>query len=124
QNQKNDLRYGIENTKVRSAVKVFFDLSSGFTIEKNVDGLYIASEKIFDLNKPRESFENLVFKLVEGAVSFPNSPVFFKLADKSEGMGKVRGTLRLLHQKSLFDPLVEALDFVRHKKELTNVHIV
>ncbi|EKD90064.1 MAG: hypothetical protein ACD_32C00049G0001, partial [uncultured bacterium] len=37
-------------------------------------------------------------------MTFPNSPVFLKLADKSEGMGRVRGSLRLLHQKSLFDP--------------------
>ncbi|MDP3733092.1 MAG: hypothetical protein Q8Q91_00980, partial [Candidatus Daviesbacteria bacterium] len=113
-----------EAKKQKSAVKVFYDLSAGFTIEKNVDGIYIASEKIFDLNKPSHSFDELVFKLVESAVAFPYSPVLFKLADKSEGMGKIRGTLRLLHQKSLFDPLITALDFVRHKKGLTNVHVV
>ncbi len=108
----------------KSVVKVFLDLSTDLVVEKNVDGVYIASEKIFDLNKPTDSFEQLVFKLVESAMTFPESPVFLKLADKSEGMGKVRGTLRLLHQKSLFNPLVDALDFVRHKKGLTNVHIV
>ena len=113
-----------QNDKSKSAVKVFFDLSLGLTIEKEVDGVYIASEKIFDLNKPNDSFENLVFKVVESAMTFPNSPVFLKLADKSEGMGRVRGSLRLLHQKSLFDPLVDALDFARHKKGLTNIHIV
>ncbi len=110
--------------KKRSAVKVFFDLSSGLTIEKDIEGIYIASEKIFDLNKPRDSFENLVFRIVESAVTFPNQPVLVKLADKSEGMGKVRGTLRLLHQRSLLIPLLDALDFARHKKGLTNVHIV
>lgn len=108
----------------KSAVKVFFDLSSELTIEKNIDGVYIDSGKTFDLNKPNDSFENLTFRVVESATSFPNSPVFVKLADKSEGMGKVRGCLRLLHQKSLFDPLTEVLDFARHKKSLTNVHIV
>ncbi len=108
----------------RSAVKVFFDLSEGFTIVSQVDGIYIASEKIFDLNKPNDSFEQLVFKLVESAVTFPDSPIFFKLADMSEGMGKIRGALRLLHQKSLFEPLLEALDFARHKKGLQNIHIV
>lgn len=107
-----------------SAIKVFFDLSSGLTYEKNIDGIYIASEKIFDLNRPNDCFEQLVFRLVESATIFPDSPIFFKLADKSEGMGKVRGTLRLLHQKSLLDPLVEALDFARHKKGLNNIHIV
>lgn len=99
--------------EVKCAVKVFFDSSD-----------YIQSEKIFDLNKPNESFEIMVFKLVESATTFPDSPVFFKLADMSEGMGKVRGTLRLLHQKTLFDPMIEALDFARHKKGLSNIHIV
>lgn len=108
----------------KSAVKVFLDLSKSIASAENVDGVYIASEKIFDLNKPNESFEDLVFQLVEAATSFPVAPILFKLADKSEGMGKVRGSLRLLHQKTLFDPLVEALDFARHKKGLTNVHIV
>ena len=110
--------------KTQSAVKVFLDLSKGLVIEQDVDGIYIASEKIFDLNKPRDSFEDLVFKIVESAITFPESPILFKLADKSEGMGKVRGTLRLLHQKSLFEPMVDVLDFARHKKGLTNVHIV
>ncbi|MBI2086115.1 hypothetical protein HYT74_02120 [Candidatus Daviesbacteria bacterium] len=118
--------------KAKSAVRVFLDLSSGgFTIEKDIEGVYIASEKIFDLNKPQESFEHLVFRVVESAVTFPDSLIFLKLADKSEGlpagqagMGKVRGSLRLLHQKSLFDPLMEVLDFARHKKGLLNVHIV
>lgn len=110
--------------KEKSTVKIFLDLSTGLVVEKEVDGVYIASEKIFDLNKPRESFEDTLFKIVESAITFPSSPILFKLADKSEGMGKVRGTLRLLHQDSLFDPLIEALTFVRHKKRLTNVHIV
>lgn len=115
---------GVGKSKTKSVVKIFLDLSLGLVVEREVDGVYIASEKIFDLNHPNDSFENLVFKLVESAMTFPNYPIFCKLADKSEGMGRVRGTLRLLHQKSLFDPLVSALDFVRHKKGLTNVHIV
>lgn len=117
--------------KTRSAVKVFFDLSKGFSIDEDIDGVYITSEKIFDLDeqgsfisKPRESFENLVFRLVESAITFPNCPVLFKLADKSEGMGKVRGTFRLLHQESLFNPLVEAVLFARNKKGLKNIHLV
>lgn len=110
--------------KSKSSIKVFYDLSTGLTIEKDVDGIFIASEKIFDLNKPRESFEDLVFRVVESATTFPDSPIFFKLADKSEGMGKVRGALRLIHQKSLFDPIVEAVLFARNKKGLKNIHIV
>ncbi len=112
------------NDKSKSAVKVFLDTSSSLITEGNLDGIYITSEKIFDLNKPTESFENLVLKIVDSAVTFPDKPILVKLADISEGMGKVRGTLRLLHQKNLFDPLAEALDFARHKKGLTNVHVV
>ncbi len=116
---------GVEKEKAaRSAVKVFMDLSDSNSYEQDLDGVYIASEKIFDLNKPNDSFENLVFKIVESALVFPQSPVFLKLADKSEGMGKVRGTLRLLHQKNLFDPIADVLDFARHKKGLNNVHVV
>ena len=108
----------------KSTVRVFLDLSTGFIIEKEIDGIYISSEKIFDLNKPQTSWEELVFKLVECASSFSDKPVFVKLADMSEGMGKVRGALRLIHQKSLLDPLCEALLFARNKKELRNIHTV
>lgn len=110
--------------EAKSAVLVFADLSDGFIAEKTIDGVFIASERIFDLNFPNKSFEQLVSRLVESAISFPKSPVLLKLADKSEGMGLLRGSLRLLHQKSLFDPLVEALDFARIKKRLNNIHIV
>ncbi|MBI2019922.1 hypothetical protein HYS94_00680 [Candidatus Daviesbacteria bacterium] len=97
---------GMGKEAKRSVVKVFLDLSDGLIIEREADGVYIAAEKIFDLNKPRDSFEDLVFRVVEAAVTFPNSQILFKLADMSEGMGKVRGTLRLLHQKSLLEPLI------------------
>ncbi len=122
---------GVSVTQKKSTIKVFHDLSDSLSFEPNADGIYIASEKIFDLNRPRESFEELVIRIVEAATTFPESPVLVKLADQSEGlpagrqgMGGVRGTLRLLHQQSLLGPLIEALDFVRHKKGLTNVHIV
>lgn len=104
---------------LKCAVKVF------------VEGLdYISSEKIFDLNIPRESFEDLTLKIIEAAISFPDLPILVKLPDKSEGMGKVRGSYRLIHQKSLLDPLIESLIFVRNKHQHTNlqghsnVHIV
>src|SRR3989338_4691286 len=113
-----------QGDKSRSTVKVFLDFSTGLVVEREVDGVYLSSEKIVDLNKPRESFDNLLLSLIESAETFPQSPVLFKLADKSEGMGKLRGSLRLLHPHRLFDPLIEALSFVRHKKGLTNVHIV
>ncbi len=113
-----------EQPQIKSATKIFMDLSTGLTIEKDIDGVYISSEKSFDLNKPTESFEQLVFKLVESALTFPDKPVLMKLADISEGMGRVRGALRLIHQKSLIDPLIEAILFARNKKELKNIYVV
>ena len=108
-----------QNDRKQSAVKVFSDQPMA-----DCDGIYIASEKIFDLNEPRDSLEDLILRIVEATSAFPDVPVLVKLADKSEGMGKVRGTLRLLHQKSLLDPLIDAISFVRYKKNLNNVHIV
>ncbi len=107
----------------KSTIKVFLNYTTG-VLSGDLDGVFIPSEKLFDLNKPRESFDDLVYKLLSAASAYPFSPVLFKLADKSEGMGKVRGSLRLLHQQNLFNPLIEALDFVRHKKGFNNVHIV
>lgn len=122
---------GSDVKKKITAIKVFADFSGGLHEAKNIDGIFIASEKTYDLNKPRESFDNLVIKVYEAATAFPETPVLFKLPDQSEGlpagrqgMGKVRGSLRLLHQKSLFDPILQILDFIRHKKGMTNVHIV
>ncbi len=111
-------------TTKQSAVRVFLDLSSGLVIDHAQDGVYLQTEKIYDLNKPRHSFDELVFKIVESAVTLPDKPVLVKLPDLSEGMGDVRGTLRLLHQSNLLEPVIEALDFARHKKMLGNVHIV
>ncbi|OGE15199.1 hypothetical protein A2111_02190 [Candidatus Daviesbacteria bacterium GWA1_38_6] len=116
-------RLHLSGEHTRSAVKVFLDLSTGLTVD-DANGVFISSEKIFDLNKPQTSFEELIFKLVECGTTFSPSPVLVKLADMSEGMGKIRGTLRLLHQKSLLDPPCEAILFARNKKDLINIHVV
>lgn len=107
-----------------SAVKVLADLSVGLVVDREVDGVYIRSEKTFDLNTPRSSFEETLFKLVESAITFENRPVLFKLADISEGMGGIRGALRLKHQKNLLDPLLDVLVFARFKKHLLNIYPV
>ncbi len=110
--------------ELKSTVKVFLDLSKGLVVEGDVDGIYISCEKIFDLNKPQTSLEELIFRLVESAKTFPEVPILLKLADLSEGMGKVRGALRLIHQKSLLEPLLEAIIFARNKQDLHNINVV
>lgn len=99
---------------VKSAVKIFFNLSQGFTIPANLDGVLIEGEKSGD-------FESTVFKVAEAALSFPGRPVIFRLPDVADG--DVQGTLRLIHQKSLLDRSVEAFLFVRNKKSLLNVEL-
>ncbi len=94
--------------KTKSVIKVFLDLSTGLIIEEDIEGVYIQAEKISD-------WEELVHKIVESAITYADKPVLVKLAGS---------TLDLIHQKSLFDPLIQALDFARHKKGLNNVHIV
>lgn len=123
-------RAHLPGERTKSAIKVFLDLSNGLTVE-DADGIFISSEKIFDLDRPQTSFEELIFKLVGCGTTYSENPVLVKLADMSEGlpagrqgMGKVRGALRLLHQKSLFDPLCEAILFARNKKDLRNIHVV
>lgn len=120
----------VDNDK-ECTVKVFADLSTGFIESKKINGIYISSEKIFDPDKQRESFDNLALKIVESALFYPQLPILVKLPDESEGlpagrqgMGKVRGVLRLLHQKSLLSPVLDVLDFARHTKGLANIHIV
>lgn len=124
-----------EVESVLTTVKTYVDMSKGFTVEKQVDGVFISSEKIFNLNSPKESFEELTFKIVEAASSFPHNPVLVKLADFPSSMGGVRGALRLSHQDNLFNPLVEAILYARNKHRYItfdggqrmghlNVHIV
>lgn len=106
------------------ATKVFFDLSESLTVEKQVDGIFIDTGKTLNLEKIQESFDDLLFRLVESAKTYPNSPILVKLADIPEEIGGVRGSLRLLHQKSLFNMLCQAINFARVKKDLANVHII
>ncbi len=111
-----------------AASKVVLDLSVG-EVPEGVYGGYLVGEKVYDLNKPSDSFDNLVIRML--TVSQNTDFVLLKLPDKSEGlpagrqdMGKVRGALRLIHQESLFKPFIEALKFVRDSKELRDIQLV
>ena len=106
----------------KNVVKILLDLSVGEIPPTDFDGIYLVGEKIYDLNKPQDSFDKLVLKIVECGNT--GKPVLLKLADKSEGMGKVRGALRLIHQKNLFDSFVEAVNFVREQKAWRNIQLV
>lgn len=108
----------------KSAVKVFWDMSEGVIAEADLDGVYIDSERVFPPDPTQDEYENLLYRITETADIFSQKPVLFKLADWSEGMGGVRGAMRLLHQPNLLGSLAEVISFTRNKKHLTNLHLV
>ncbi len=109
--------------KQRVATKVFLNLSGSNTQETGVDGIFIASEKLIDKSDPTNSINDLITKILQLSAE-ADLPILFKLADIPEQLGGVRGSLRLLHQKSLMEVMVHILTFIRHKKSLHNLHPV
>ncbi|MDO8498319.1 MAG: hypothetical protein Q7S44_00830 [bacterium] len=99
---------------VKSTVKLFLNLSSGFAIDTSVDGILIEGERV-------KGFDETVFKLTEGALTFPEKPVIYKLPDVAEG--DIRGTLRLLHDKKLLEEASGSFLFARNKKNLLNLEV-
>lgn len=100
---------------VKSAIKLFLNLSSGYAVGENLDGILVEGENIL-------TFDERVFKLAESALTFHSKPVIFKLPDVTQDK-EIRGTLRLLNQKSLLKEAVEAFFFVRVKKNLFNLEL-
>lgn len=99
---------------IKSAVKVFLNLSSGFAVSENLDGVLIEGEKIKD-------FESTVFKISEAALAFPDALVIYKLPNLLDG--EIKGTLRLINQKSLLEPALKAFLFAKDKKSLLNIEL-
>lgn len=103
-----------EKFLTKSAVKIFLNLSRGFTLTNNLDGVII--EDI-----PGSDYETMIFKLTEAALSHPNKDVIYRLPD--ELSKEVRGTLRLINDPKLLDKSCNTFLFARHKKNLLNVSI-
>lgn len=100
---------------IKSAVKLFLNLSSGFAIDPGIDGLLVEGEHSKD-------FDELVFRLSEGALAYPGYPVLYKLPDVDEG--ELRSVKRLLHKKDVLKQATDAYLFVRNKKNLLNIELV
>ncbi len=109
--------------KRKVATKIYLDMSSSNVLEREIDGVYILGEKVIG-EKPQESLDDLIIKLLLVAQGSNDLPILFKLADIAEHTHGVRGTLRLLHQTSLLHTMVEAITFVRNKKGFINLHPV
>ncbi|EKD90910.1 MAG: hypothetical protein ACD_30C00065G0003 [uncultured bacterium] len=100
--------------KFRSAIKIFQDSADNFVLQSGVDGF------VFEYDAERD-FDFQVLALVEAAVTLVEKPVIFKLSDLRDQKGGFRGGLRLLSSKSVLSKEVEALLFVKNKKQLLNI---
>jgi hypothetical protein len=104
---------------IKTTVKVFVNLTSGFANVGQVDGLIMEAERFTQADVSDPSFEKLVFRLTEAA-SLTSRTVIFRLPDILT-QGDVTGSLRLINQKSLLTQSVEAFNFVRNKRGLINI---
>lgn len=110
--------------KRKVATKIFLNLSDSDTLEAGVDGIFIASENMLKKYDTAEAVEELLVKLLQLSRESEVLPILMKLADIPEQRGGVRGSLRLLHQKSLMQVMLQALTYLRHKRALPNIHPV
>lgn len=101
---------------LKSSVKVYLDLNSGFSINEEVDGIFLKAEKAGD-------FEETVYKLSESAITFPHSTVIYRLADNGFKFAGIRGTFQLLQQKNMLKQQIEAFLFCRNKRSLLNIQL-
>lgn len=103
-----------EKQLTKSAVKTFLNISSGFTLTDNMDGIIIE-------DNPDSDFETMIFKLTEAALSHPQKTVIYCLPD--EPTGEICGALRLLNDKKLLDRSCNIFLFARNKKNLLNISL-
>ncbi len=87
--------------KVKTAYKVWADLSGTLTVNPNLDGIFISGDQI-------PNFDELVFKLVETGKSFKHLPLIFKLSPNPK----------------LTSLQAEAYAFCKHKQDLANLELV
>lgn len=107
----------------KTATKIFADFSEGTLVAEHSGGVYISMEKIINLENKFDSFENLILRITEAAKLFRESLILLKLPDIPETLGGVRGSLRLIHQKSLLDDICKIIIGLRNKQGLTNINL-
>lgn len=103
----------------KTPIKVFKNLASDFELRENFDGLIIDA-------KNYQSFDNLVFSLVEAATTFPNLHVILSLSAKfgTDFKREVEAFLFARREKKLLNislliPFVHSLDeFLKIKRDL------
>lgn len=99
---------------VRSAAKIFLDLSGSLMQLENVDGV------LFKINQEL-TFDEIVLKLWQIFEIYPNLPVILQLPDDKND--EVRGSLRLIHSQQTLQKITQAFLFLRNKRHFLNLQL-
>lgn len=107
----------------QSATKVYYNYVNESAVLQELDGIYIAAEKMININQLKDSVEELILKIAQMADKFPDTPILLKLPDLHEQRYGIRGSIRLINQASLLTGIADALLFLRNKKGFKNIYI-
>jgi phosphoenolpyruvate synthase/pyruvate phosphate dikinase len=106
----------VEKKVNKSSVKIFLNMQNNFRIENDLDGAIVSSEK-------QPDFDSKLLQLIESAQTLNSGTVIFKLFDKKDRFGRIRGAQYLIHDKSILKKDIEALNFLRNQKNCKNISI-
>lgn len=99
---------------IKSATKIFLDLSGSLIQLENVDGILI------QINQELP-FDEIVIKLWQIFEIYPNLPVILQLPDNKND--EVRGSLKLIHSQQTLEKITQAFLFLRNKKHFLNLQL-
>lgn len=99
---------------IKSATKIFLDLSGSLMQLENVDGILI------QINQELP-FDEIVLKLLQIFNLYPSLPVILQLPDNKND--EVRGSLKLIHSQQILQKITQAFLFLRNKKHFLNLQL-
>ncbi len=102
-----------EEKKIKTKLKLFADYSEGLIVEPDVDGIFLASERI-------ETDDQKILKLVESGM-LVDEYVLFQLTNR-KSFSDVSSTLRLIHQPELVQKELRTFLFAKHNYGKTRLH--
>lgn len=102
-----------EEKSIKTKLKLFGDFSEGLIVEPNIDGIYLASERI-------ETDDLKIMKLVESGMLVDEYVIFQLTNHKS--YSDVSSTLRLIHQPELVQKELRTFLFAKHNYGKTRLH--
>jgi len=98
-----------------TATKVYWSLDS-LVIDPRCDGVMLAAETTAGV-------EELRFKLIEAAHSYPGKEVILRFGNYPTDFGVGGGCFELLKRKEVLEREVEAVLYARNKRQLLNVSV-